>query len=202
MLEKLRNIYDLILDLESSIPVGARKSATTPDQPEITENRQEPGAKTVNMVNPEIKTSEIQENDVSERSALKKEIMQEATKKAISEKETRFVSDRFKGSKQTVHEEMAGKTRPDDISSQYKTKPINNIMGAIALNDRFELINHLFNGDKTKFEQTIENLNVAASFVDAYNYLQENFEWDMDNEYVQRLLELIRRKLIVHRNES
>jgi hypothetical protein len=70
------------------------------------------------------------------------------------------------------------------------------------LNEKFELINELFGGDKARFEQMMQELNVAGSFVEAYNYLNTTFNWDMDSPYVQRLLELIRRKLIVKRDEQ
>ncbi|MBA7516680.1 hypothetical protein ES705_08728 [subsurface metagenome] len=101
-----------------------------------------------------------------------------------------------------MNEEIAGKSKKKDISSQLQSSPISSISGAIGLNEKFELINELFEGDKDTFESTLQVLNMAGSFVEAYNYLDKNFNWDMDNAYVQRILELIRRKLIVRRNEQ
>lgn len=201
LLEKLRNIYDLILDLESSIPAERRKSQAvkTENQPQAKHEAKE--------IIDEVEEEQQEEVELKNSDSLEEDIQQikqkkEPPKKVISKPEQEFVSDRFKGSKHTLHEEMAGRAKQEDISSQYKSKPINNILGAIALNERFELINQLFDGDKIHFERTIEVLNKAGSFVQAYNYLQENFKWDMDNEYVQRILELIRRKLIIRRNEQ
>jgi hypothetical protein len=51
------------------------------------------------------------------------------------------------------------------------------------------------------FEQTIRILNDAASFNDAYNYMIQNHDWDMDSDPVQLLLEIIRRKFITGRHE-
>jgi hypothetical protein len=203
LLEKLRNVYDLVLDLESTVgkdskqesrPIRGKPIITSvPDDSVESEHRPPESEKKAEA---EIQVVEKKEKPVQEVTSS-----HEKTKTEDAPREKKYVSDRFKGSKHTLHEEMAGRSRQDDISSQYKTKPISNIMSAIALNDRFELISQLFNGDKERFESTIEVLNNAGSFVDAYNYLQENFKWDMDNEYVQRILELIRRKLIVHGNE-
>ena len=80
------------------------------------------------------------------------------------------------------------------------TAPISSITSGMGLNDKFELINELFKGNREKFDKCMEVLNTAGSFVEAYNYLETNFDWDMDDPYVQRLLELIRRKLIVRRD--
>jgi hypothetical protein len=200
LLEKLRNIYDLILDLKESIPATrtGQNSANDEAEPAVLPQIEEyvPSAKDRNPVSNVISVDEKKEIQAGEGKSGVKTAGNESPPP-----EKRFISDRFKGSKQTLHEEIAGRVKQEDISSQYKAKPIGNIMSAIALNERFELINQLFNGDKESFERTIDVLNMAGSFVDAYNYLQENFNWDMDNEYVQRILELIRRKLIVRRNE-
>jgi hypothetical protein len=200
MLEKLRNIYDLILDLEATIPSGRTdeiKSSAGDVQPTLKPLSSNETIETSEDIAVEKETKAVTRKDHVKG---KDDISQEQRKESVTQ-EKKYISDRFRGSKQTLHEEMAGRTKQEDISSQYKTRPINNIMGAIALNERFELMNQLFNGDKELFERTIEVMNTAGSFVDAYNYLQENFKWDMDNEYVQRLLELIRRKLIVRRDE-
>jgi hypothetical protein len=201
LLEKLRNIYDLILDLEAAIPAESKtmskdkrienqvttQQKTQKIDPEIEEEeRVEPGMKTEKS--PETKAGDT-------------ELQEESSKQSKSKTDKGLISDRFKGSTHTLHEEMASRASQEDISTQYKSKPISNILGAIAINERFELINQLFNGNKAQFEHAMEVLNGAGSFVEAYNYLMENFNWDMDNEYVQKILELIRRKLIIRRND-
>jgi hypothetical protein len=72
---------------------------------------------------------------------------------------------------------------------------------AIGINDRYNFIRELFNNDTTAFEGAIKFLNDATSFNDAYNYMLLYFNWDMDSEPVQQLLEIIRRKFIKNRNE-
>ncbi len=186
LLEKLRDIYDLVCDMKAAISV--QKIAGEPDLSEkVTEH------KTI---------SDLSENKEKEDTiAGSRGKKQEKTKKT-EEVKTSFVSDRFKASKPTFNEEMAGKSKMENLSSHLNITPINSISGAIGLNEKFELMNELFDGSKDKFESTIEVLNQADSFVEAYNYLNENFDWDMDSVYVQRILELIRRKLIVRRNEK
>ncbi len=201
LLEKLRNIYDLILDLEATLPSG-EKEKSSPAKPAVYPVEKHETMSVIEEVKEDKEPiKEIEPSEKTETDKKKIQPVKESPKKLSQKQEKEFVADRFKGAKHTLHEEMAGRAKQEDISTQYKTKPINNILGAIALNERFELINNLFNGDKAGFEHTMEILNSAGSFVEAYNYLQDNFEWDMDDEYVQRILELIRRKLIVRRDE-
>ena len=74
-------------------------------------------------------------------------------------------------------------------------------MSAIAINDRFTFIRELFNGDSPAFEHAIKVLNEASNFNDAYNYMTQHYDWDMDSEAVQLLLDIIRRKYIISRHE-
>ena len=110
---------------------------------------------------------------------------------------TRSTSPRSIGSN-----EKPSRSRSRRFGINGSTGSIGSIGTAIGLNEKFELINQLFGGSKEKFERTLEVLDMAGSFVEAYNYIEEQFEWDMDDVYVQRILELIRRKLIVRRNEQ
>lgn len=189
LLEKLRDIYDLVRDLQSTLEPAKKaeikKTPVTP--PEV----QDESDKTEN-VEP---VFEI-EQETEEKNP------QAVEKKPKEQPSSDRISDRFGSSKRILNEEMSEKTKANDISTQYKSSPITSITSAIGVNERFELINELFEGDRDRFDKTMEVLNMADSFVEAYNYLEENFSWDMDNAYVQRILELIRRKLIVRRNEQ
>jgi hypothetical protein len=199
MLEKLRNIYDLIIDLEAALPDQSKQELHIQEDHDLLKAGQSKNDEPLEIIYSKKEIEEKADIEVPYRVEDKKN---DSDSRGNYRNDKELVSDRFKGSKHTLHEEMTIKSKKEDISTQFKSKPINNILGAIALNERFELINQLFQGDKASFERTMEALNLAGSFVEAYNYLQENFKWDMDNEYVQRILELIRRKLIVRRNDQ
>ncbi len=196
LLEKLRNIYDLTTDLRSAVKAdqtSGRKKTNDADKVQKNE-------KDLNEIEPEVKSSKPFKENLREK--IEEDLASEARDKEKSVKESKRVSDRFQSSNPTLNDEISGKSKKEDISSQYKAKPIGSISTAIGLNEKFELINQLFDGNKEKFERTLEVLDMAGSFVEAYNYIEEHFEWDMDDLYVQRILELIRRKLIVRRNEQ
>ena len=195
ILEKLRNIYDLSSDLRSAIQ-KERPSIETESKATQTP---EPEAEKGDTYKEELKSAKPAKEIVREK--IEKEMAAKDSDDNKSKADAQFVSDRFKSSKPTLNEEISEKSKFDDVSAQYKTTPIGSIKTSLGLNEKFELINHLFEGNKEKFEKTLEVLEMAGSFVEAYNYLEAHFTWDMDDPYVQRILELIRRKLIVRRNE-
>jgi len=111
------------------------------------------------------------------------------------------LADKYKGEKRYINESLAGKIEKNDISSKIQSKPIQNIGSALGINDRFKLINDLFNGDKESFQNTISVLDASSNFNEAFNYITSSFDWDMEEDSVQLLLELVRRKFIVNHNE-
>jgi hypothetical protein len=113
--------------------------------------------------------------------------------------EVKTLSDQFKG-RTTLHESLHQTvTKEGDMLAH--TKPVTDLLTAIAINDRFTFIRELFNNDTAAFENNIKVLNDAASFNDAYNYMIQRFDWDMDSVAVQLLLDIIRRKFIKGRHE-
>ena len=97
--------------------------------------------------------------------------------------------------------ESLTKDKKPDLASRLQSKPIKDISASIGLNDRFTFISQLFKGDAKKYDHTIAILNEATDFNAAYRYIDENLEWDMNDENVQKILELVRRKHIMNTNE-
>jgi hypothetical protein len=184
LLEKLRNIYDLVKDLgEVAVPLAIHMSEEQPVPELKAESPEEVKAPEVKSPKPVLEDTHIHKAGVHKE----------------ENKEMPSLSDRFKTSGRNIAEDLSDKAKSSDISLKLKSKPISNIAGAIGLAEKFELINELFDGDKGSFEKTIEILDMAQSFEEAQAYLEENFSWDMDSMLVQHILDLIKRKLIVHR---
>lgn len=214
VLQKLRNIYDLVLDIQRSVgdanvhvPQRSGAGPSSSNEPVmeiIKDDAEEEEKKRQAPVETKVKQTETSKEEWKEatRQQITKELKEQEPPHKEPEHKRTYVSDRFKTANPTLNEELAGKGKSDDLSSKLKSKPIGSITGALGLNEKFELIKELFDGNKEKFEKTMQILNMAGSFVEAYNYLEENFDWDMDSPYVQRLLELIRRKLIVRRDDQ
>jgi hypothetical protein len=145
--------------------------------------------------------------DVKEKAEIpaKHDTVQEETSVAKPEskpsEEPATVADRFKGEKKFINERLGDNGNRQDISSKLQSKPIRDIGTSLGLNDRFKLINELFNGDKDSYQQTINVLDSATNFNEAFNYISTSYDWDMEDDSVLMLLDLVRRKFIVNKNE-
>jgi hypothetical protein len=182
-LQKLRNLYELFLmmrKLPEAVPQAAPKDIpikeTTPSP--------DTSAKTMEPVIPEM----AHFNAGPVIIPVQKEI-----------KEPQVLSDRFKG-RSTLHESLHH-SMTNDGNTLSQAKPIQHLMTAIGINDRFTFMRELFNNDTNAFENTLRILDEAANFNDAYNYMIQYFDWDMDSDAVQLLLEIIRRKFITGKHE-
>lgn len=116
------------------------------------------------------------------------------------EKEARTLSERF-GKRTSLYDSIHETVAQKNSGPVGQAKPVTTISSAIGINDRFTFIRELFNNDHMAYEETIKVLDEASNFNEAYNYMIQQFDWDMDGETVQLLLDIIRRKYITGRNE-
>ena len=139
-----------------------------------------------------------------EKPAKQDKVQEEKTVVKPETKETEepaTIADKFKGGKKFINERFGDNGNRQDLSSKLQSKPIRDIGTSLGLNDRFKLINELFNGDKDSYLQTIDKLDSASNFNEAFNYISTSYDWDMEDDSVQLLLDLVRRKFIVNKNE-
>ena len=202
VLDRTRNLYEILLLLKKSVKINdsediASVNKTNPEQPAevvVPTEEQEPNKA------PDDK-SDIIELETAHTEVSKSHETDTEEKKKQPEEAPEILSDRFKKQTTLLNEDITQTKPVYNLSSRLQTKPITNIQNAIGLNDKFLFINELFNGDADKYNVTIETLNKATDFNEAYNFLVDNFQWDMDSELVQKILDLIRRKLIVRKDE-
>ena len=74
---------------------------------------------------------------------------------------------------------------------------ISDIKAAIGINDRFQFANDLFQGNMQEYEIGIQQLNSSENIDSAMIYfhsLQKLYTWDLENDTVKRLLELVERR--------
>jgi hypothetical protein len=111
------------------------------------------------------------------------------------------LSDKLQGDRQFVYETLAEKAARQNISTKLQSKPISSISSAIGINDKFKLIRDLFNEDSELYVRTIEKLDSCNDFNEAFNYINTSFNWDMEDDSVLFILDLVRRKFIVNNDE-
>lgn len=201
-LGKLRDVYDLLLSLRNesidamgTVEVKGDTSTLKASGAPVEEVAQE------NQETIELSTDEpIVEKDTSIPELQPEPTQAEKHSRVRTTAEKKNLGESFSKEKPTLNEELSHSNPSDDISSRLKTKPISSLSAAIGLNEKFELIQNLFDGDSSSYNHTMDVLNMATDFNEAFEYINSNFNWDMNDPYVVRILELVRRKLIVKKN--
>ncbi len=90
----------------------------------------------------------------------------------------------------------------NDLSDKLNELPLKDINRGIGLNDKLEIMNTLFGGQKTLFDITINELNNLKSYEEAQNILGNGpaiqFKWDHDDrrEKATEFIKLIRRRYL------
>jgi hypothetical protein len=177
VLEKIRNLYTDVSNLkELNLPA----------------------AKPVKVKNE--KPSKVQVEEPAKQDKVQEEKTVVKPENKVSE-EPATIADKFKGGKKFINERFGDNGNRQDLSSKLQSKPIQDIGTSLGLNDRFKLINELFKGDKDSYLRTIDILDGASNFNEAFNYISTSYDWDMEDDSVQMLLDLVRRKFIVNKNE-
>jgi hypothetical protein len=200
-LQKMRNIYELLLMMKEKKPVmNVNPSVENEHEPVkkvIQPPEPEPSEKTNMKAAVEVKEIVVKKEEAPDE--VPQTIMPPTEKKRQAERPGKTLADQFL-SKPTLHEALH-QNSPKEEPFFVHNKPITDLASAIGINDRFTFIHELFGNDKNLYDSTLITLNQAPSFNDAYNYMIHNFDWDMNSEPVQLLLDMVRRKFIKGRNE-
>jgi hypothetical protein len=94
---------------------------------------------------------------------------------------------------------LKGKSVNDIITDQNKleyklsNRPVSSIQSAIGINDRFQYIRELFDGDSEKFLETVKILDSMQDIKQAVDYLRKNFKWKK-NETSLQFVNLVKRR--------
>lgn len=119
----------------------------------------------------------------------------EKLKKAPEKKsESTIIADKFSHLSNRFNEQL-GSMKSDDISDIMKTKPLTNLSEAIGVNDKFQFIREIFDGNKDAYFQAISRLDHAESLTDAKAVIMSYTGDSNENEAVKQLLDLVKRKL-------
>lgn len=100
----------------------------------------------------------------------------------------------------TLNEKLMQEAKPTIIDKHQRSR-IESIRGAIPLNQKFMLINSLFNGDNISWSMALQELENSISQDEAMTLLHDKYarqyNWNMEDETVQELISLVERKFLV-----
>lgn len=200
---KLRNLYEVLSmireaevnETEDSGITGASSSSAATGQ-EHQEPPEEEGPEfevtTGGDNEQDMQTEEEPPEETQESEAQPADTPEPPPSRQNEDRKT--LADRFTGTQNKINENK-GKKQVQDLAARLQSRPINDISKALGVNDKFVFAKELFNGDKTKFNETLNIINQAGSYEKAMEYIQTHFAWDTENNiYAREFINLIKRK--------
>ena len=82
------------------------------------------------------------------------------------------------------------------LEHKLSNRPVISIKDSIGINDRFQYIRELFDGDAEKFSQTVTKLDALTDINGAVEYMQKNFKWKK-SETSLKFVNLVKRRFSV-----
>ena len=82
-------------------------------------------------------------------------------------------------------------TTPPPATATASSPKEHNIMAAFSINDRFLFQRELFDGDNTRFNDTIAKLQGMTSIEQVKEYVTNTLKWNADDEVVVEFLRLV-----------
>lgn len=102
------------------------------------------------------------------------------------------IADAMTGSKQTLADTLPS---PAHLAEQITHNATHSLQNAIGINDRFLLINDLFDGDDCEYDKAINELDSFDNLDDCIIYIAENFAWNPNSDGAKLIMQLLERKL-------
>lgn len=92
---------------------------------------------------------------------------------------------------------MPAAEQPKKVEAKQSSSVVD-VRTAIGINEKFQFINDLFDGNMHEYTAVINQLNNCTSFADAEIYLNsitDIYKWKEDNEMYQKFIAIIKQKL-------
>lgn len=214
VLEKLRQMYDsLLFDIHGETEKVAPREEELPQkevvvkkEPEVIIEEEEvfdikeeePVEEELDIVASQPEAEEEEEEEVvMEQEAVVEEKAQEVVLPSNGNKHTPAVplGERYISQAKSRNELLAHGGKKD-MATVFQNKPIEDLGKAIGINEKFLFTKELFGGNAELYAKSIKQLNEFTDINDALIFIQEHFNWENDNESANRLIDLIRRKLL------
>ncbi|MEZ5196547.1 MAG: hypothetical protein R2764_09140 [Bacteroidales bacterium] len=197
--EKIRLIYDLLLELEK-INSEINESDAAKSLPPEEEPKEE---RTPNIVNVQILQMEDEESEIeTEELILEENIPSKPdlrSKKGLGSldlfAEPSVISD--VEMKKTVVDKIAEGKKEQSVADKMQKNKILGLKAAIGINEKFFFINELFEGNMKDYNEAIEKLDNCES-IELANQLVSSYsderEWDQESDALSQLQGFIDRK--------
>lgn len=199
---KLQQIYDAILHLQLPLVNDSRNEETPipANEPKNNIGEHNKDSKVVNndlMQLDDQMQEEIAEHKTEKGQAPDTKHIEEIQHQQDAHQGKEILAEKYRKNQKYINELLAQGYHKQDISSLMQSKPLKNIEAAIGINEKFLFTRELFSNDEETFLKTIRILNNSSNFNEAFNYIHSTFNWNIEGEAAQKLLDLVRRRFIV-----
>lgn len=191
--EKVRNIYDLLLQIKPQID-----QLPVEDHPDVKEP-----VVTADAVEEEIQISETDESEIENADILISPLKEAepAQSKMETDKPDLFstTSKEKKSTKEAIGDIFSETQIKETVADKMQKDKIGSLKIGIGINDKFFFINELFDGNLNDYTRTLDELDSFLNLDEARNYivdLGEQRNWIADSEAVQLLNSFIDRKFM------
>ena len=211
LLQEIRKLYSLVLQLNNEnalqllneVQLAAVQQMPTNSKPFIQTSIEPPPIQTIKQEELTSIPREEKIEDVKPYFESASDDKAQDKKHIVSDIHEMFqdaptVANRF-SDQQTIAEKMAGNYLKKRVSDNLKS-PIKDIKSAIGINEKFQFINQLFNGDAKKYHAIIDEINSSPSSEIAMNHIRkisESNSWETHPAPAKVFLEIIERRFSV-----
>lgn len=110
-----------------------------------------------------------------------------------------IVADKYRDDTKSLNEIIAANKQDNTIASKMQQTPISDLKASIRINEKFLLLNELFDGDLQEYNLFIDKVNNKENLESAIKYINEmklKKEWDESNESYIILMNLVSRRFL------
>lgn len=100
---------------------------------------------------------------------------------------------------ETLADRIASSQTASSLSEQLHRVPVKDLKVAIGLNEKFQFINQLFNGDSQKYNTAIDFLNTCGSASKAQDYMKTaatEFNWEKHPAPAEIFMDIVERRYL------
>lgn len=100
---------------------------------------------------------------------------------------------------ETLADRIALSQNSHSVSDHLHKVPVKDIKAAIGLNEKFQFINQLFNGDSQKYNASIDHLNSCGSSNRAQEFLKnisQEYNWEKQSSAASLFMDIVERRFL------
>lgn len=195
---------------EKSVKETAAKKETKVSPPPIQENKTEmsqPEEKPKAEESVSKKVEEVKENaEVEEEKEEVKAAIKSDTETPVASEEKKEEKEELQEEEEELKDKRLGESfikgksvndlmnaEPKNLENKLSNRPVLSIQAAVGINDKFQYIRELFDGNADKYKTTLIELDKMNDISEAVKYLQQHFSWKK-NETSLKFVNLVKRR--------